>query len=53
MKTCFVVQLFDGDKFDRRYTETFEPAIRGANLNPYRVDSDPSVVIPIEDINDK
>lgn len=50
MKTCFVAQPFDRDKFDRRYTDIFEPAIKNAGLEPYRVDRDPNVRIPIEDI---
>jgi hypothetical protein len=52
MNTCFVIQPFDKDKFDQRYTETFEPAIIAAGLEPYRVDRDPSVRIPIEQIED-
>jgi hypothetical protein len=42
----------DGGKFDKRYADVFEPAIRDAGLEPYRVDNDPSVTIPIEDIQD-
>jgi len=44
------MQPFDGDKFDRRYVDVFEPAIRDAGLEPYRVDQDPKVSIPIQDI---
>lgn len=47
---CFVIQPFDRDKFDKRYTDVFEPAIKDAGLDPYRVDRDPSVRIPIEQI---
>ncbi len=47
---CFVIQPFDGDKFDRRYTEVFAPAIKAADFEPYRVDQDPSVSIPIDQI---
>lgn len=50
MDTCFVIQPFDKDKFDQRYTDIFEPAIKAAGLNPYRVDRDPTVTIPIEQI---
>lgn len=50
MGTCFVIQPFDGGKFDKRYEDVFRPAIEAANLEPYRVDRDPSVAIPIEDI---
>lgn len=49
---CFVIQPFDGGKFDKRYKDTFEPAIRAAGLEPYRVDRDPSVEIPIAQIED-
>ncbi|MDR3681873.1 MAG: hypothetical protein P4L41_18025 [Flavipsychrobacter sp.] len=52
MDTCFVIQPFDKDKFDKRYTDIFEPAIKAAGLMPYRVDQDPSVRIPIEQIED-
>lgn len=51
MKKCFVVQPFDGGIFDQRYKEIFEPAIKAANLEPYRVDSDLSVEVPIEEIH--
>jgi hypothetical protein len=51
LATCFVIQPFDGGgKFDKRYTDVFEPAIRDAGLEPYRVDNDPAVSVPIEDI---
>lgn len=47
---CFVIQPFDGGKFDKRYTDVFAPAIVAAELEPYRVDQDPGVVVPIETI---
>ena len=50
MPTCFVMQPFDGGKFDKRFEEIFKPAILAAGLEPYRVDKDPSVSIPIADI---
>jgi len=50
MNRCFVIQPFDNDKYDRRYIDVFEPAIRKAGLEPHRVDKDPSVRIPIENI---
>lgn len=43
MPTCFVIQPFDNDKFDRRFTDVFAPSIKRADLIPYRVDKDPSV----------
>ena len=50
MDTCFVMQPFDGDVFDKRYEDVFAPAITGAGLEPYRVDKDPGVSVPIDDI---
>lgn len=50
MGTCFVIQPFDKGPFDKRYKEVIKPAIEAAGLEPYRVDEDPAVNIPIEDI---
>ena len=51
MATCFVIQPFDdGGKFDKRYTDVFAPAIRDAGLDPYRVDTDATASIPIDEI---
>jgi hypothetical protein len=50
MGKCFVIQPFDKGRFDKRYEDVFAPAVRAADLEPYRVDKDPSVSIPIEDI---
>lgn len=50
MPTCFVMQPFDNGPFDRRYEDVFAPAIKSAGLDPYRVDQDPKVSIPIQDI---
>lgn len=50
MENCFVMQPFDGDTFDKRYKDIFSPAIKDAGLEPYRVDQDPKVSIPIQDI---
>jgi hypothetical protein len=49
-RMCFVIQRFDGDRYDRLYDEVFEPAIRAAEFDPYRVDRDPSASIPIDTI---
>jgi len=43
MSRCFIIQPFDDDKFDRRFTDIFKPAIEKADLDPYRVDRDPTV----------
>ncbi len=53
MPTCFVIQPFDRGKFDKRYDDTFEPAIRAAGLEPDRVDRDPGVSIPILEIEQR
>lgn len=50
MPTCFVIQPFDADKFDRRFEEVYSPAIKAAGLDPYRVDRDPAVDVPIDAI---
>ena len=51
MPRCFVIQPFDdGERYDKRYKDVFAPAIEAAGLEPYRVDRDPDVTIPIEDI---
>lgn len=44
---------FDKGHYDRLYDEIFDPAIRKADLAPYRVDRDPSASIPIETIEQK
>ena len=50
MSRCFVIQPFDGGRFDKRFDDVLAPAIRDAKLEPYRVDQDPKVSIPIEEI---
>lgn len=50
MPHCFLIQPFDGGVFDKRCTDVFMPAIRDAELDPYRVDEDPNVSIPIDAI---
>src|SRR6266498_1805038 len=52
MATCFMIQPFDGGPFDKRFEDTIAPAIRAAGLEPYRVDQDPSTIIPIERIEE-
>lgn len=49
-RECFVMQPFDGGVFDKRYESIFAPAIVAAGLDPYRVDRDPSVSVPIQEI---
>ena len=50
MPTCFVIQPFDSGPYDKRFEQTFKPAITAAGLEPYRVDQDPRVVVPIDSI---
>lgn len=50
MPRCFVMQPFDGGVFDKRYDDVLAPAICKADLEPYRVDRDPNVAVPIDDI---
>ena len=52
MPSCFVIQPFDGGKFDKRYRDIFSPAITKAGLEPYRVDADSSVNVPIDQIEE-
>jgi hypothetical protein len=51
MGKCFVIQPFDEKQFDKRFRDHFEPAIIAADLEPYRVDRDPSVRVPIDSIH--
>lgn len=50
MGTCFVIQPFDKGPFDKRFDDVVAPAIKAAGLEPYRVDRDPAVIVPIEEI---
>lgn len=51
MPQCFVIQPFDnGGPYDKRYNDVLAPAITTAGLESYRVDEDPSVAVPIDDI---
>lgn len=52
MPTCFVIQPFDSGKFDKRFAEICQPALKDAGLDAYRVDEDPTVDVPIDAIED-
>ena len=52
MATCFVIQPFDAGKYDKRYEDVYQPAIRAAGLEPYRADRDPGVDVPIDSIEE-
>ncbi len=49
-RTCFVIQPLNEATYEKRYTDTFEPAIRDAGVEPYRVDRDPGADILISAI---
>jgi hypothetical protein len=44
------MQPFDGDVYDKRYETVFAPGINDAGLEPYRVDRDPGVSVPVDSI---
>lgn len=50
---CFVIQSISDFKFTKRYDDTYKPAIEALGLEAYRVDLDPGVKVPIEDIESK
>lgn len=50
MSTCFIIQPFDDGPFDKRFDDILAPAVSAAGLDPYRVDQDPRVSIPIDQI---
>jgi len=47
------MQPFDRARYDSLYQQVFMPAIRDANLEPYRVDNDPGASIPIQTIEEE
>jgi hypothetical protein len=47
---CFMIQPFDAGKFDKRFDDVFAPAVKAAGLDAYRVDRDPGVAVPIDNI---
>lgn len=50
LKECFVAQCFDNGVYDRRYKETFAPAIQDAGATPVRADEKLGTVPIIETI---
>lgn len=52
MPDCFVIQPFDSGEYDKRFADTYRPALKKAGLNAYRVDRDPSVDVTIEAIEE-
>lgn len=52
-RECFVIQPISDLKFTKRYDDIYRPAIEVVGLSAYRVDLDPAVKIPIENIESK
>lgn len=52
MQTCFVIQPFDKGRFDKRYNDVYDPAIKDAGLEPYRADQDVKAEILIDAIEE-
>ena len=50
---CFVIQPISDTKFTKRYDDIYKPAIEATGLKAYRVDLDPTVKIPIEEIESR
>ena len=51
---CCVFQIFDdGGAYDKRYDEVISPAIKAADLDPYRVDRDVGAEIPIDTLHEE
>ncbi len=51
---CCVFQIFDdGGAYDKRYDEVILPAIKAADLEPYRVDRDAGAEIPIDTLHEE
>lgn len=49
MSKCFIIQPFS-EKYQKLYKDVYKPAIEEAGIEPYKVDDDPSVNVPIESI---
>jgi len=47
--TCFVIQPFS-EPYNQRFYDVYEPAVRAAGFEPYRVDLDPTVDQIVEKI---
>lgn len=53
MKYCFVMQPFDGDKYDKRFDVIIKPTVESLGYLAYRIDRDPTADILIESIEHK
>jgi hypothetical protein len=45
------MQPFDNGKYDKRFNDILKPTIEKCGLEAYRIDKDPGVQIPIDDID--
>ena len=52
-KYCFVIQPISDTRFTKRFDDTYKPAIEAADLTAYRIDQDPAVKIPIQEIEQR
>ena len=50
---CCIFQPFDNGPHEKRYTDIIEPAVRSADLVPYRVDRDDGVMVVIDSLHEE
>ena len=50
---CCVFQPFDKGPYDKRFEDIISPAVRACELDPYRVDRDDTVLIPMDTLHDE
>jgi hypothetical protein len=50
---CCIFQPFDNGPHEKRYTDIIEPAVKAANLVPYRVDRDDGALVPVDALHEE
>ncbi len=50
---CFIIQRFDGERYDQRFYDIIKPIVESCQLKAYRVDQDPAVDNIIETVMEK
>ena len=50
---CFVIQRFDGERYDQRFFDIIKPVVESCQLEAYRVDQDPSAEVIIDRVMEK
>lgn len=50
---CFVIQRFDGERYDQRFFDIIKPVVEDCKLEAYRVDQDPSADVIIDRVMEK